>query len=81
MTIEIHRPELENLIIERLRDSTFDNVEDLLLDALRSVPAKQEESPSTKSHKTLLEFFRESPLVGVELDLERNKDGDRDIEL
>lgn len=62
MTIEIHRPELENLIIERLRDSTFDNVEDLLLDALRSVPAKQEESPSIKSHKTLLEFFRESPL-------------------
>jgi hypothetical protein len=28
-----------------------------------------------------LQFFRESPLVGVELDLERDKDEGRDIEL
>ncbi len=36
-----------------------------------------------KSHqpKNLVQFFRESPLVGVELDLERNKDTGRDIEL
>jgi antitoxin Phd len=36
-----------------------------------------------KAHqpKNLLQFFRESPLVGVELDLERDKDGGRDIEL
>jgi antitoxin Phd len=36
-----------------------------------------------KSHqpKNLVQFFRESPLVGVELDLERDKDAGRDIEL
>lgn len=36
-----------------------------------------------KAHqpKSLLQFFRESPLVGVELDLERVKDEGRDIEL
>jgi prevent-host-death family protein len=36
-----------------------------------------------RSHqpKTLVEFFRTSPLVGVELDLERQKDEGRDIEL
>ena len=36
-----------------------------------------------KAHqpKSLLQFFRESPLVGVDLDLERNKDEGRDIEL
>jgi hypothetical protein len=36
-----------------------------------------------KSHqpKNLVQFFRESPLVGVELDLERAKDTGRDIEL
>jgi prevent-host-death family protein len=36
-----------------------------------------------KSHqpKNLVQFFRESPLVGVELDLERNKDTGHDIEL
>lgn len=36
-----------------------------------------------KSHqpKTLVQFFRESPLVGVELDLERNEDTAREVEL
>ena len=36
-----------------------------------------------RSHqpKNLVEFFRESPLVGVELDLERSKDAERDIDL
>ncbi len=36
-----------------------------------------------KAHqpKSLLQFFRESPLVGVDLDLERDKDEGRDIEL
>jgi antitoxin Phd len=36
-----------------------------------------------KSHqpKNLVQFFRESPLVGVELDLERVKDAGRDIEM
>jgi prevent-host-death family protein len=30
--------------------------------------------------KSIVQFFRESPLVGVELDLERDKDLGRDIE-
>jgi antitoxin Phd len=36
-----------------------------------------------KAHqpKNLLQFFRESPLVGVDLDLERDKDEGREIEL
>ncbi len=36
-----------------------------------------------KSHqpKSIVQFFRESPLVGVELDLERQEDVGRDIEL
>jgi antitoxin Phd len=36
-----------------------------------------------KSHqpKSLVEFFRQSPLVGLELDLERNQDTGRDIQL
>ena len=31
--------------------------------------------------KTLVEFFRTSPLVGVELDLDRQKDEAREVEL
>jgi antitoxin Phd len=36
-----------------------------------------------KSHqpKSLWQFFRESPLVGLELEFERNKDISRDIDL
>ena len=36
-----------------------------------------------KAHqpKSLLQFFRESPLVGVELNLERGRDEGRDLEL
>jgi len=36
-----------------------------------------------KSHqpKSIVQFFRESPLVGVELNLEREKDEGRDIEI
>jgi prevent-host-death family protein len=36
-----------------------------------------------KSHqpKSLVQFFRQSPLRGVELDLERDRDPGRDIEL
>jgi len=36
-----------------------------------------------KSHqpKNLVQFFRQSPLVGVDLDLERDRDPGRDIEL
>ena len=44
---------------------------------------EQYERLAGKAHqpKNLLQFFRESPLVGVDLDLERDKDEGRDIEL
>jgi antitoxin Phd len=35
----------------------------------------------SRQPKSLVQFFRESPLVGVELDLERDQDSGRDIEL
>lgn len=36
MTIEIHRPELEELIRERMKITGFQNVEDVLMQALKS---------------------------------------------
>ena len=41
--------------------------------------AAHPEEPSTA--KNLVDFLRESPLLGVELNLERDKDTGRDIEL
>ena|SRR5580658_8307437 len=34
-----------------------------------------------RRQKSLVQFFRDSPLVGVELDLERDQDTGRDLEL
>jgi hypothetical protein len=44
---------------------------------------EQYEQLVAKAHrpKSLLQFFRESPLVGLELDLEWDKDVGRDIEV
>ena len=35
----------------------------------------------SRQPKSLVQFFRQSPLFGVKLDLERDKDAGRDIEL
>ena len=35
----------------------------------------------SRQPKSIVQFFRESPLVGVELDLDRDKDTGREIEL
>src|SRR5450756_1902705 len=35
----------------------------------------------SRQPKSLVQFFRDSPLVGLELDFERDKDTGRDIEL
>jgi antitoxin Phd len=47
------------------------------------ISEEQYERLTAKSHqpKSLVQFFRESPLVGVELDLERDQDSGRDIDL
>jgi hypothetical protein len=47
------------------------------------MPVEQFEAFTIRSRqpKSLVQFFRESPLVGMELDLERDKDTGRDIDL
>jgi antitoxin Phd len=52
-------------------------------DGVVMMPVEQFDRLVTRSRqpKSLVQFFRESPLVGLELDLERDKDTGRDIEL
>ena len=38
MTIEIHRPELEAMIMERMKAGAFQNVEDVLMQTLETAP-------------------------------------------
>ena len=47
------------------------------------ISEEQYERLTVKSRrpKSLVQFFRDSPLVGVEFDLERDRDTGRDVDL
>lgn len=51
-------------------------------DAVVMLPVEQyDQLLRSRQPGSLVRFFRESPLVGLELDLERDRDTGRDIEL
>lgn len=80
MTIEIHNPELEVILRQRLKDGNFADVEDMLLQTFSNVPRTEKRNStdastaSPSSGGSLHEFFMHSPLRGANLDLERAKD-------
>ena len=66
MTIDI-APETERLIREEIGNGHFRSADELItagVEALRQMNAP----------KSLIQFFRESPLVGLELTFERDQD-------
>ena len=52
-------------------------------DGVVMMPVEQFDRLLTRSRqsRSLVQFFRESPLVGLELDFERDKDTGRDVDL
>jgi hypothetical protein len=74
MTIEIHRPELEALIRERMKKGAFQNVEDVLLQALQSSPlavgkdSEPSEESSTPTGAELVAAMQASPYKDIELE-------------
>ena len=79
MTIEIHEPELEEMIRERMESGRFRDVEDILLQALKTSIEPSPESEEPK--ESLTAFLMKSPLRGSGLEVERVKDYPRPIEL
>ncbi len=74
MTIEIHRPELEALILQRMKSGGFHNVEDALLQALKTSPPVEEPSVTSQDKRTgadLIAALQTSPYR--ELDIEPPK--------
>jgi hypothetical protein len=66
MTIEIHRPELKALIMERMKIGGFHNVEDALQQALETAPvlvpaAKAAIAPKTRTGSDLIAAMQSSP--------------------
>jgi hypothetical protein len=83
MTIEIHRPELEALIIERMRSGGFHNVEDTLMQALETAPAP-ETTPAMAKKLTgadLIAAIQRSPYRELEIEPERYRMPVRDVAL
>jgi hypothetical protein len=85
MTIEIHRPELETLIRERMRRGAFHDIEDALMQALQSSPFPAEDAAAlpdetrTRSGSDLVEAMQASPHKEIRLELQRARLPVRDV--
>jgi hypothetical protein len=82
MSVEIHQPEIEALIEQRMASGGFHTVEDVLLFALKTAPVSPESKTEEDLPKqNLADFLLESPLAGSGLKLERLGDCPRPVEL
>lgn len=81
MTIEIHQPELEALIQERLRSGDFQDVNELLTRAILALPEASARKPESKPRKRLVEVLMSAPFAGSDLRIEKQRDYPRPIDL
>jgi len=81
MVIETTTPEIEVLIQQRLQAGGFKDAEDVVLQALRSMPAGHPGSERIKAIQsmTFSELF--APLRGLNIDFEQDRQAGRDFEL
>ena len=71
MTIQIHRPELEALIMERMKAGGFQNVEDALLQALTASPPAAAPAGKPRENRTgadLIAAIQASPYRDIEIE-------------
>lgn len=80
MNIEIHKPELEALIEQRMASDRFQSIEDDLLDVLET-SADIQAPPQAK--ESLAQTFTKGRglLAGIELDLSRDEKPARTVDL
>ena len=81
MTIEIHSPKLEALIMQRMKTGGFHNVEDTLMQALETAPIP-ETKPLTAKKRTgadLIAAIQRSPFRELEIEPERYRMPVRDV--
>lgn len=92
MTIEIHRPELEAMIMERMKAGAFQNVEDVLMQALETAPVPETRAftPEGDSRRAmakkltgadLIAAIQRSPYRELEIEPERYRMPVRDVTL
>jgi Arc/MetJ-type ribon-helix-helix transcriptional regulator len=80
MTITL-KPEQERIIQTEIESGHFRSPDEVLDHALAALQEKEHKRKAAKPRKNLAQFLMESPLAGAELNLERQKDYGRSIEL
>ncbi len=85
MTIEIHKPELETLILERMKSGRFQDIEEALIQALKSsLPSSSDEAVSTGEMRLftsadLIAVMQASPYRDIDLEPPRERLPVRDV--
>jgi len=86
MTVEL-KPETERLVQEEIRSGHIHSIDELIVYGVRALREKhyghQPTAPvfARKPRKNLADFLLESPLAGSEIDLERQTDYGRPVDL
>jgi putative addiction module CopG family antidote len=80
MTINL-KPEQERIIQAEIESGHFRSADEVLDHALAALQEKEHRREATGPRKNLAQFLLESPLAGAELNLERQKDYGRPIDL
>ena len=80
MTINL-KPEQERIIQAEIASGHFRSPDEVLDHALAALQQKEHGRKATAPRKNLAQFLTESPLAGAELNLERQKDYGRPIDL
>lgn len=80
MKIEIHRPELEALILQRMKSGGFHSIEDVLMQALETSPEPQKRAAAvTGTGVDLIAAIQRSPYRELEIEPERYRLPVRDL--
>lgn len=80
MTIDL-KPEQERIIQAEIERGHFRSPDEVLDHALAALQEKQQKRQLSGPRKNLAQFLIESPLAGAELNLERQKDYGRPVDL
>ena len=80
MTINL-KPEQEQIIQAEIESGHFHSPDEVLDHALAALQEKEHKRKGATPRKNLAQFLMESPLAGAELNLERQQDYGRPIEL
>ncbi len=80
MTIEIHQPELEAIIEQRMATGRFQSIEDVLMDALGSSQRKPPVDLENATGALLVAAMQRSPYKEIDLTPDRYQMPVRDVE-